>query len=84
MRIFYSPENLAELFSVELEQIQRWTQKKVIPVVKGCKPPLYDKEDIDNWLASGGLEICLRQDARGHDKGVYGSVERRKMKPDEL
>lgn len=74
LRILYSPENLSELFSVDLKTIKLWTRLGILPVVEGYKPTAYDQKDIDLWIAGGGLERHKTRKERGV-KGIYG-VER--------
>jgi phage terminase Nu1 subunit (DNA packaging protein) len=74
LRILYSPENLSELFSVDLKTIKLWTRLGILPVAAGHKPTAYDQKDIDRWIAEGGLERHKTRKDRGA-VGFYG-VER--------
>ena len=70
LRILYSPQNLAELFQVELSYIRTWTQIGILPSVEGRSPICYDKKDIDEWLAAGKLEK-YRPMTYHHRKGFW-------------
>jgi len=81
MRILYGPKNLAELFSVDLKTIHLWTRLGILPVFEESTALMYDKKDIDVWLAAGNLERHKAQRLAERSKGVYGFHRRERGTP---
>jgi hypothetical protein len=77
MQILYSPENLEELFSVDLKTIKLWTRLGILPVLEGHRPTAYDKKDIDVWVAAGGLERHKTRKYQDQERGIYGFAPRK-------
>ena len=71
VRILYSQQNLAEVLKIELKHVKMLTRLGVIPSLEGYSPIRYCKAEIDEWVASGNLELHRPSIGYHHTKGIY-------------
>ena len=55
MKALLTPGELAERLRVSKQQVYNLTHRKAIPVKKVGRLLRFDSDEIETWLASGGL-----------------------------